>query len=162
MHALDSSTMQLTLTCFDWARHWRQKAAAKLHMNLDLGNGLAVFAIVEEASHHDSVRAEATTANLKCEDILVADRAYADFMLLCSLAVRGVFCVVRWKRNIKLETAKSHSCDGGVLRCFIGHSENAVKWQVWTGLLVHMLLRCLRHISEWKHSFSAGPMGQRG
>lgn len=43
-------------------------------------------AIVEEASHHDSVRAEATTANLKCGDILVADRAYTDFKFLCSLA----------------------------------------------------------------------------
>ena len=241
IHALDSSTIQLTLNCFDWARHRRQKAAAKLHMNLDLGNRLPSFAIVEEASHHDSVRAEATTANLKCGDILVADRAYTDFKFLCSLAMRGVFYVVRWKRNIKLETvqelpvempeagkrseakvrvlkdeivkpampgtAKSYSCDGGVLRCvtaeveydgkmlemsfltnnlewsartiaelyrarwgietffkelkqtcqirdFIGYNENAVKWQVWTGLLVHMLLRYLRHISKWKHSFS--------
>jgi hypothetical protein len=241
IHALDSSTIQLTLNCFDWARHRRRKAAAKLHMNLDLGNRLPSFAIVEEASHHDSVRAEATTANLKCGDILVADRAYTDFKFLCSLAMRGVFYVVRWKRNIKLEavparpaerpeagksseakvrvlkdeivkpampgTAKSYSCDGGVLRCvtaeveydgkmlemsfltnnmewsartiaelyrarwgietffkelkqtcqirdFIGYNENAVKWQVWTGLLVHMLLRYLRHVSRWKHSFS--------
>ena len=241
IHALDSSTIQLTLNCFDWARHRRQKAAAKLHMNLDLGNRLPSFAIVEEASHHDSVRAEATTANLKCGDILVADRAYTDFKFLCSLAMRGVFYVVRWKRNIKLEvvsarpvekpeagksseakvrvlkdeivkpampgTAKSDSCDGGVLRCvtaeveydgkmlemsfltnnmewsartiaelyrarwgietffkelkqtcqirdFIGYNENAVKWQVWTGLLVHMLLRYLRHVLRWKHRFS--------
>lgn len=29
IHALDSSTIQLTLNCFDWARHRRQKAAAK-------------------------------------------------------------------------------------------------------------------------------------
>ena len=58
IHALDSSTIQLTLNCFDWARHRRQKAAAKLHMNLDLGNRLPSFAIVEEASRHDSVRAE--------------------------------------------------------------------------------------------------------
>ena len=126
-------------------------------MNLDLGNRLPSFAIVEEASHHDSVRAEATTANLKCGDILVADRAYTDFKFLCSLAMRGVFYVVRWKRNIKLEvvsarpverpeagksseakvrvlkdeivkpampgTAKSYSCDGGVLRCVTAEVE---------------------------------------
>ena len=241
IHALDSSTIQLTLNCFDWARHRRRKAAAKLHMNLSLGNLLPSFAIVEEASHPDSVRAEATTANLKCGDILVADRAYTDFRFLCSLALRGVFYVVRWKRNIQLKvvaersvekveegkrseakvrvlrdeivaparpgTAKEYSCDGGTLRCvtaeveydgkmlemsfltnnlewsartiaelyrarwgietffkelkqtcqirdFIGYNENAVKWQVWTGLLVHMLLRYLRHISKRKHSFS--------
>ena len=215
IHALDSSVIQLTLNCFDWARHRRRKAAAKLHMNLSLGNLLPSFAIVEEASHHDSVRAEATTANLKCGDVLVADRAYTDFKFLCSLALRGVFYVVRWKRNIQLkvvaevvaparpDTAREYPCDGGTLRCvtaeveydgkmlemsfltnnlewsartiaelyrarwgietffkelkqtcqirdFIGYNENAVKWQVWTGLLVHMLLRYLRHISKWK------------
>ena len=241
IHALDSSTIKLTLNCFDWARHRRQKAAAKLHMNLNLGNRLPSFAIVEEASHHDSVRAEATTANLKDGDILVADRAYTDFKFLCALALRGVFYVVRWKRNIKLEavssrpvepiaeserstakvrvrkdeivkpatskTASEYSAGDGTLRCvtaeveydgqmlemsfltnnlewsartiaelyrarwgvetffkelkqtcqirdFIGYSENAVKWQVWTGLLVHMLLRYLRHVSKWRHSFS--------
>ena len=40
------------------------------------------------------------------------------------------------------------------LRDFIGTNENAVKWQVWTGLLTHLLLRFLRHVSRWGHSFS--------
>ena len=111
IHALDSSTIKLTLNCFDWARHRRRKAAAKLHMDLDLGNRLPSFAIVEEASHHDSARAEATTASLKCGDVLVADRAYTDFRFLCSLAMRGVFYVVRWKRNIKLETVSSRPAE---------------------------------------------------
>ncbi len=39
-------------------------SAAKLHMNLDVPNMLPNFAIVEDAAHHDSVRAEAATANL--------------------------------------------------------------------------------------------------
>lgn len=37
---------------------------------------------------------------------------------------------------------------------FLGHSENAVKWQVWTALLVHLLLRLLAWRSAWSHSFS--------
>jgi hypothetical protein len=37
---------------------------------------------------------------------------------------------------------------------FLGHSENAVKWQVWTALLVHLLLRLLAWQSRWSHSFS--------
>jgi hypothetical protein len=37
---------------------------------------------------------------------------------------------------------------------FLGHSENAVKWQVWTALLVHLLLRLLAWQSKWAHSFS--------
>ena len=40
------------------------------------------------------------------------------------------------------------------LRDFVGYNENAVKWQVWTGLLVHLLLRYLKFLSEWKLSFS--------
>lgn len=37
---------------------------------------------------------------------------------------------------------------------FLGHSANAVKWQVWTALLVHLLLRFLAWQSRWSHSFS--------
>jgi Transposase DDE domain/Domain of unknown function (DUF4372) len=37
---------------------------------------------------------------------------------------------------------------------FLGHSANAVKWQVWTALLVHLLLRFLAWQSRWAHSFS--------
>jgi hypothetical protein len=37
---------------------------------------------------------------------------------------------------------------------FIGTNENAVKWQIWVGLLVHLLLHYLKHQSKWRHSFS--------
>jgi hypothetical protein len=37
---------------------------------------------------------------------------------------------------------------------FLGHSANAVKWQVWTALLVHLLLRFLAWQSGWTHSFT--------
>ena len=37
---------------------------------------------------------------------------------------------------------------------FLGHSANAVKWQVWMALLVHLLLRFLAWQSRWAHSFS--------
>jgi hypothetical protein len=36
---------------------------------------------------------------------------------------------------------------------FLGHSANAVKWQVWTALLVNMLMRFLAWRSQWAHSF---------
>jgi len=36
---------------------------------------------------------------------------------------------------------------------FLGHSANAVRWQVWMGLLVHLLMRCLACMHEWNHSF---------
>lgn len=37
---------------------------------------------------------------------------------------------------------------------FLGHSANAVKWQVWIALLVYVLLRYLSFLSRWSHSFT--------
>ena len=36
---------------------------------------------------------------------------------------------------------------------FFGYNENAIRWQIWTGLLVHLLLRYLAHLHSWGHSF---------
>ena len=235
MFAVDSSTIKLTMNSFDWAQHRREKAAAKLHLTLDLGNRLPSFAIVEDAAHHDSVRAAELTAHLKRGDIAVADRAYTDFGFMNGLDERGVWFVTRQKRNMKMEVVKRlmepvAATDEkktqiladesvvpakrstalkyrGTLRrvtavveiqgqmktmtfltnnlkwsartvaeiyrdrwgietffkelkqtCqihdFIGYSENAVRWQVWMGLLAHLILRYLRYLSKWGLSFS--------
>lgn len=37
---------------------------------------------------------------------------------------------------------------------FLGHNENAIRWQVWTALLTYVLLRFLEFQSQWEHSFS--------
>ena len=37
---------------------------------------------------------------------------------------------------------------------FVGHNANAVAWQIWTALLVHLLMRYLAHLSRWGHSFT--------
>lgn len=37
---------------------------------------------------------------------------------------------------------------------FLGHSENAVRWQVWTALLCYVLLRYIAHLGKWQGSFS--------
>ncbi len=36
---------------------------------------------------------------------------------------------------------------------FLGHSANAIRWQIWMGLLVHLLMRCLAFMHGWDHSF---------
>lgn len=40
------------------------------------------------------------------------------------------------------------------LGSFLGHSANAVRWQVYTALLVYVLLRFMAYLSEWGHSFT--------
>ena len=227
--AIDSSTIKLSLNCIDWARHRRKKAAAKLHLRLDVGSRLPAFAVVEDAAHHDSVRAEAVCADLKAGDVCVADRAYTDFGFLDGLRARGVFFVVRQKKNMRFKSVRTlpkggDACvvadelvepaltrskglypfplrrvtarvevDGKLremvfltdnfdwsartvaelykarwsielffkelkqtcqIRDFVGYNENAVRWQVWTGLLVHLLLRFMRHVAGWELSFS--------
>lgn len=37
---------------------------------------------------------------------------------------------------------------------FLGHSANAVRWQIWSALLVYLLLRFHAHLSQWNHSFT--------
>ena len=37
---------------------------------------------------------------------------------------------------------------------FLGHSANAIRWQVWSALLVYVLLRYAAHIGQWGHSFT--------
>lgn len=37
---------------------------------------------------------------------------------------------------------------------FLGHNANAVRWQIWIGLLVHLLMRYLAHLHSWAHSFT--------
>ena len=106
MFAVDSSTIKLTMNSFHWARHRRSKAAAKLHLTFDLGNRLPSFAIVEDAAHHDSVRAAELTAHLKRGDIAVADRAYTDCGFMNGLDERGVWFVTRQKRNMKMAVVK--------------------------------------------------------
>ena len=40
------------------------------------------------------------------------------------------------------------------LGSFLGHSRNAIQWQVWTALLMYVLLRFLHTCSEWGNSFT--------
>ena len=225
--AMDSTTLQLTLASIDWARHRRKKAAAKCHMRLNIGSFLPTFAVVEDAAHHDSVRADVLCAGMVTGDVLLADRAYVDLEFLSGLNTRGIFFVLRPKRNMLFETVKRLPCSGKILRDelvrpagvntakeypgllrmvtalvdvdgqeremtfitnntvwsartiaelyrarwsielffkelkqtlqlrdFIGTNEKAVKWQVWTGLITHLLLRFLRHVARWGFSFS--------
>ena len=37
---------------------------------------------------------------------------------------------------------------------FLGHSRNAIEWQIWTALLMYLLLRFLHVCGDWTHSFA--------
>lgn len=98
--AVDSSTMQLVANCMDWAKHRRRKAAAKMHMVLDIASFLPSFIIVCRAKDHDSKIAWEVCASVKAGEIVVFDKAYVDFSHLHRLHTRGVFWVTRAKENM--------------------------------------------------------------
>jgi len=108
IYAIDSTTIQLIANCIDWAKHRRRKAAAKCHMQLNLQTFLPQFAIVKEASTHDSTEAYKLCANLKDGEIALFDKAYVDFKHLSELDDRGVFWVTRAKDNMRYRVIAEH------------------------------------------------------
>ena len=105
IHAVDSSTIQLVANCMDWAKHRRKKAAAKLHMRLNLQSFLPNFAIIDTAKHNDNKRAREMCADIGAGEIVLFDKAYIDYTHLHDLDKRGVFWVTRAKDNLD-----SHCC----------------------------------------------------
>jgi hypothetical protein len=65
IHAVDSTVIQLYANSMDWAKHRRRKAAAKMHLRLDLHTFLPSFALVDTAAHHDNKRAREVCAGLQ-------------------------------------------------------------------------------------------------
>jgi len=106
VHAIDSSTIRLVAHSIDWARHRRRKAAAKLHLRLDLRCFLPAFAVVDTAAHNDNRRARELCAGLEAGEIALFDRAYVDFDHLCDLTRRDVFWVTRPKKNMQYRVRK--------------------------------------------------------
>lgn len=106
IYAMDSSTIRLVANCIDWAKHRRQKAAAKLHLVLNIQNFLPSIAVVDTAKHNDNRRARELCAKLKAGEIVVFDKAYVDFEHLFDLNEREVFWVCRPKENFNYRVKK--------------------------------------------------------
>lgn len=118
VHVLDSTTIKLFANCMDWAKHRRRKAAAKLHLRLNLESFLPAFAVVDSAKGHDSTKAHELCAGLKSGEIVVFDMAYIDYSYLFNLTERGVFWVSRVKDSMKLHCVKKllKKPEGRILR----------------------------------------------
>ena len=108
-YVLDSTTIDLCLNLFPWARFRRTKAAIKLNTLLDLRGPIPAFVSISEGRQHD-VNA--------LDDILVEpgafyvmDRAYLDFSRLHTLHRAGAFFVIRAKRNLQTMRLRSQPVD---------------------------------------------------
>jgi hypothetical protein len=109
LYALDSTTIDLCLSLFPWAKFRRRKAAVKMHTLLDLHGNIPTFIRVTSGDVHD--------VNL-LDEILpeagafyVMDRGYIDFQRLFIFALSSAFFVVRTKSNVLLQRRYSHRVD---------------------------------------------------
>src|SRR5467141_4542148 len=112
LYALDSTTIDLCLSLFPWARFRQHKAAVKMHTLLDLHGNIPTFIRITDGKVHD--------VNI-LDEILpeagafyVMDRGYIDFERLYVFNLSSAFFVVRTKENVVLQRRYSHPVDKSV------------------------------------------------
>src|SRR5213083_1060621 len=109
--SLDSSTIDLCLTLFDWAKFRRTKGAIKLHLLLDHDGYLPCVAVVTEGRTHDVKIAR--TLRLDPGTILVMDRGYVDYAWFGRLTAQDVFFVTRLKEAAAYEVVEKRAAPAG-------------------------------------------------
>jgi len=97
LYSLDSSTIDLCLSLFPWAKFRTTKGAVKLHVGLDHGGMLPSFVSVTDGKTHDMTLAR--TLELPADSIVAMDRSYIDFAWFKALNDKGIFFFTRQKRN---------------------------------------------------------------
>ena len=95
VYALDSSTVDLCLSLFDWAPFRSTKAAIKLHTLLDLRGAIPAFIHISDGKLHDVNVLDMLT--FEAGAFYVMDRGYVDFERLYALHQAGAFFVTRAK-----------------------------------------------------------------
>ena len=100
VYALDSSTIDLCLSLFPWARFRKTKAGIKLHTLLDLRGSIPSFIAITEAKLHDVNILDELVPEPGA--IYVMDRGYLDFERLYAFHQAPAFFVIRSKSNTDL------------------------------------------------------------
>jgi len=103
---LDSSTISLCLSLFDWAKYKTAKGAIKMHTLLDYDGNLPAYVNITDGKTADNKGAY--DIPLLANSVVVADRYYNDFSLLNVWDSNSVFFVVRHKDNLKFNTIKEN------------------------------------------------------
>jgi hypothetical protein len=112
--SLDSTSIDLCASVFDWARYKRTKGAVKLHLLLDHEGYLPGWAVLTDGKAADM--AVARHIPFPPGTILVMDRAYSDYAWLHKLGEEGVFFVTRMKADMKYKVVRRRARAGAVLR----------------------------------------------
>jgi len=109
VYALDSTTIDLCISLFPWARFRRRKAVVKLHTLLDIRGSIPTFIAISEAKQAD-VRV-LDELILEPGSFYVMDRAYVDFLRLYRFVLASAFFVTRSKKGIQFQRMESRPVD---------------------------------------------------
>ena len=109
VYALDSTTIDLCLNLFPWARFRRAKAAVKLHTLLDLRGSIPTFISISQGKQAD-VRVLDELV-LEPGAFYVMDRGYVDFRRLYCFVLAAAFFVTRSKTNLQFNRLESRPVD---------------------------------------------------
>jgi len=99
--SIDSTTIDLSVTLFDWAKFRRTKGAIKLHLLLDHDGYLPTFAVISEGKVADIKMVP--EFSFAPGTIVVDDRGYTDYELWGQWTAQGVYFVSRMKDNAVYE-----------------------------------------------------------
>ena len=103
---LDSTTISLCLSLFDWAKYRTAKGAVKMHTLLDFDGNLPAYINITDGKTADN-KGAADIALVK-GSVIVCDRFYNDFPMLNVWDSSGVFFVVRHKDNLQYTVIKEN------------------------------------------------------
>jgi hypothetical protein len=109
VYALDSTTIELCLALFPWARFSRNRAAVKLHTLLDLRGNIPAYVCVTPAKLTDQRILDVLVPEPGA--IYVFDRGYLNFKRLFKLDQARATFVTRAKKNQKLRRLYSRPVD---------------------------------------------------
>ena len=109
VYALDSSTVDLCLSLFDWAPFRSTKAAIKLHTLLDLRGAIPAFIHISDGKMGDVNVLD--MLSFEAGAFYVMDRGYLDFTRLHRLHQSGAFFVTRAKRGMNARRVYSNPVD---------------------------------------------------
>ena len=109
VYALDSTTIDLCLSLFDWAPFRSTKAAIKLHTLLDLRGAIPAFIHISDGKLHDVNVLD--MLSFEAGAFYVMDRGYVDFARLYALHQAGAFFVTRAKSPMDARRVYSAATD---------------------------------------------------
>ena len=107
LYAIDSTTIPLCLSMYDWAHYRKHKGAVKLHTQLDLSGNLPCYVVLSNGKMAD-IRAARKWFRIDPDSIYTYDKGYCDYAWFKEIDDKGAFFVTRLKQNARLAVVGQH------------------------------------------------------